>query len=76
MQRTTANNILAAGGHVPCRHFRLPDGRDPGHLVAWALYYLFKPVDKSLSMLGASLRVAYAVMLGAAWASSSRRWRL
>ena len=35
-------------------------------LVAWALYVLLKPVNKSLSLLAAWFRMVYAAMLGAA----------
>ena len=38
-------------------------------LVAWALYYFFEPVNRSLSLLAAWLRVVYAAMLGAALGS-------
>ncbi|MDX1639836.1 MAG: DUF4386 domain-containing protein [Balneolaceae bacterium] len=35
-------------------------------LAAWGLYIYFKPVNKSLSQLTASLRVVYVVLLGTA----------
>lgn len=35
-------------------------------LIAWGLYLFFKPVNESLSLLGAWFRVVYAAMLGAA----------
>jgi hypothetical protein len=38
-------------------------------VVAWALYYLLKPVDRSLSLLAAWLRVVYAAILGVALGS-------
>ncbi len=34
-------------------------------IVAWALYFFFEPANRSLSLLAAWLRVAYAAMLGA-----------
>jgi hypothetical protein len=38
-------------------------------VVAWALYYLLKPVDRSLSLLAAWFRVVYAAMLAIALGS-------
>ena len=38
-------------------------------VVAWALYFLLKPVDRSLSLLAAWLRIVYAAMLGMALGS-------
>jgi hypothetical protein len=38
-------------------------------IVAWALYYLLKPVDRSLSLLAAWFRVVYAAMFGIALGS-------
>ncbi|GAA4462589.1 DUF4386 domain-containing protein [Nibrella saemangeumensis] len=35
-------------------------------VVAWALYYFFKPVDEALSLLTAWLRIIYAPFLGIA----------
>jgi hypothetical protein len=35
-------------------------------VVAWALYILLKPVNKSLSLLTAWLRIVYAAILGIA----------
>jgi hypothetical protein len=55
---TTANNILASQGL-----FRLGIAVDvitfvSDVVIAWALYELLKPVDKSLALLGAFLRIA------------------
>lgn len=33
-------------------------------IVAWALYVFLKPINKSLSMLTAWLRIVYATILG------------
>lgn len=38
-------------------------------VVAWALYVLFEPVNRTLSLLTAWLRLAYAVVFGAALAN-------
>jgi hypothetical protein len=55
---TTANNILASQGL-----FRLGIAVDvitfvSDVVIAWAFYELLKPVDKSLALLGAFLRIA------------------
>lgn len=35
-------------------------------IVAWALYFLFKPINRSISLLVAWLRLIYTVLLGVA----------
>jgi hypothetical protein len=56
----TAANIIAAGNlfNVGTSIFLVVAILDI--VVAWALYELFKPVNKSLSLLAALLRLAYA----------------
>ena len=60
----TASNILAAEGMFRAGIFAFLIVAILDIVVAWGLYYLFKPVDKSLSMLGAWLRVAYCSHAG------------
>ena len=64
--QTTAQNIAAAQGL-----FRLAIGgffavAMLDIVVAWALYYVFQPVNRSLSVLAALFRVVYAAMFAMA----------
>lgn len=58
--KATADNIIAAGNlfNIGIAIFLVVAILDI--VVAWALYVLFKPVNKSLSMLAAWFRLAYA----------------
>jgi uncharacterized protein DUF4386 len=63
---TTAQNIAAANGQ-----FRLAIGgffavAILDVVVAWALYYVFQPVNRSLSLLAALFRVVYATIFAIA----------
>jgi Domain of unknown function (DUF4386) len=63
---TTANNIMANGllfrSGIAC--FMVLVILDV--VVAWALYILLKPVNKSLAMLAAWFRLVFAAILGVA----------
>jgi len=64
--QTTAQNIVAANGL-----FRLAIGgffavAMLDVVVAWGLYYVFQPVNRSLSALAALFRVVYATMFAIA----------
>ncbi len=61
---TTLSNVITEGGsfRVATALFLIVALLDI--LVAWGLYIFLKPVNKSLSLLTAWLRVVYATMLG------------
>lgn len=60
---TTANNIMASAGlfRIGIVIFLIVAILDV--VVAWALYVLLKPVNKSLSLLAAWFRIVYAAIL-------------
>jgi uncharacterized protein DUF4386 len=58
--KTTAENISAAGNLFNIGIFIFLVVAILDIIVAWALYVLFKPVNKSLSLLAAWFRLAYA----------------
>ena len=64
--KATAENILAAGNlfNIGISSFLVVAILDI--VVAWALYVLFKPVNKSLSLLAAWFRLAYAAIFALA----------
>ncbi|MEA2077560.1 MAG: DUF4386 domain-containing protein [Candidatus Marinimicrobia bacterium] len=62
----TVNNILANEGIFRLGICSLIIVAILDVLVAWALYILLKPVNKSLSLLTAWFRLAYATILGIA----------
>jgi hypothetical protein len=64
--KTTAQNIAAAQGlfRIAIGSFFIVAILDV--VVAWALYFVFQPVNRSLSLLAALLRVVYATMLAIA----------
>ncbi len=63
---TTAHNIMANEGlfRIAICSYLIVAILDV--VVAWALYVLLKPVNKSLSLLAAWFRVVYAAILGIA----------
>ncbi len=63
---TTTNNIIASQGlfRIGICSFLIVAILDV--VVAWALYILFEPVNRSLSLLAAWFRVAYAAIFAAA----------
>jgi hypothetical protein len=60
--KTTADNIMASGGlfRIGISCFLVVAILDI--VVAWALYVLLKPVNRSLSLLAAWFRVVYAAV--------------
>jgi hypothetical protein len=60
---TTANNIMASPGLFRTGIFVFLIVAILDVVVAWALYILLKPVNKSLSLLAAWFRVVYAAIL-------------
>ena len=60
---TTANNIMASPGLFRTGIFVFLVVAILDVVVAWALYLLLKPVNKSLSLLAAWFRVVYAAIL-------------
>lgn len=64
--QATAENILAAGNLFNIGAFTFLLVAILDIVVAWALYILFKPVNKSLSLLAAWLRLAYAAIFALA----------
>jgi hypothetical protein len=64
--KTTAQNIAAAPGlfRIAIGSFFVVAILDV--VVAWALYFVFQPVNRSLSLLAALFRVVYATMFGIA----------
>ncbi len=65
----TANNIMANEGMFRLGIFGLICVAILDVLVAWALYVLLKPVNKSLSLLAAWFRLVYTTILGIALAN-------
>jgi hypothetical protein len=67
--QATAENIMALGNmfNIGISIFLVVAVLDI--VVAWALYVLFKPVNKSLSLLAAWLRLAYAPIFALALAN-------
>ena len=63
---TTANNILANGMQFRSGICGIIIVLICDVIVAWALYVYLKPVNKSISLLAAWLRLVYAAMLGIA----------
>ena len=63
---TTTNNIVASGGlfRLGMLSFLVITLLDV--VVAWALYLLFKPAHKSLSLLAGWFRLVYAAIFGTA----------
>ena len=62
----TANNIIAAEGQFPIIICTFLIVAILDLVVAWALYILFKPVNKSISLLASWFRLIYAGILGIA----------
>jgi hypothetical protein len=64
--KTTADNIMASGGlfRIGICSFLVVAILDI--VVAWALYVLLKPVNKSISLLAAWFRVVYAAIFAIA----------
>jgi uncharacterized protein DUF4386 len=60
---TTVSNIIASEGVFRIGIFCLLINAVLDLVVAWALYIVLKPVNKSISLLSAWFRVAYTVML-------------
>jgi len=64
--KTTAQNIVASAGSFRMGIFFLLVVAFLDVVVAWALYILLKPVNKSLSLLAAWFRVVYAAIFAIA----------
>jgi hypothetical protein len=62
----TANNVIAAKGQFPIIICTFLIIAILDLVVAWALYILFKPVNKSISLLASWFRLIYAGILGIA----------